>query len=97
MSGLRHRWVQWLVLWTVLSVVVAVLIAFQAVASLYHDQQVCFLEFPAIPCPGADDPRFAQLTFAFFGVPLIWLVGVGVTVLGLAVQRRRDGRRDRRR
>lgn len=66
---------------------VAVLLAAQATSSLYDGQQACF--FTAIACPTNEDPAIARLTFAFFGVPLIWLVGILLTSLAWAWQRRR--------
>ena len=92
MGRLRSRWVRWLAVWTAVLIVVAVLVAFQAMASLYDAQQRCFFNYPVVPCPHGDDPRVAQLTFAFFGVPLIWLIGVGLIVIGWAVQHRGDHR-----
>jgi hypothetical protein len=78
-----------LVLWTLFLVVVAVLLAVQAVWSLYGAQQACFFNFPAVPCPGGNDPAVARLTFAFFGVPLVWLGGIVLAVVGRALLRRR--------
>ncbi len=92
MSRLRSRWVRWLAVWIAVLVAAAVLIALQAIVSLYDAQQRCFFNYPAVPCPPGDDPRVAQLTFAFFGVPVIWLVGVCLVGLGWAVRRRGGGR-----
>ena len=78
-----------LVLWTLCLFVVAGLLAAQAIWSIYNAQQVCFFNYPSVACPGVDDPAFVRLTFAFFGVPLVWLAGLGVAVLGQAVLRRR--------
>lgn len=89
---MRSRWVRWLAVWTALLAVAAVLLALQAVVSLYDAQQRCFFDYPAVPCPPGDDPRVAQLTFAFFGVPAIWLAGVVLTGVVWAVWRRRGGR-----
>lgn len=79
-------------LWTLSTLLAAVLLAAQAVASLYAADQACFFNYPSVPCPGADDPAYARLTFAFFGVPLIWLVGAVVAGAARALQRRRDDR-----
>jgi hypothetical protein len=68
-------------------------LAIVAAASLVDAQQACFFSYPAVPCPGGGDWRVGLLTFAFFGVPLIWLVGVVVAVVGRAVARRRRERR----
>jgi hypothetical protein len=82
--------VRGLVLWTLLLLVVAVLLAVQAVWSLYGAGQACWFNYPSVPCPGGDDPALVRLTLAFFGVPLVWLVGIGLAVLGHALQRRRS-------
>ena len=81
-----------LVLWTLAMAVVAVLLTVQAVGSLYGAGQACFFNYPSVPCPNGDDPALARLTFAFFGVPLVWLVGIGLAVLGRALLRRRSAR-----
>lgn len=86
MGRLRSRWFRGFALWTLALLAVAVLVAIQAMASLYDAQQACFLQFPAIPCPGGDDPRVAQLTFAFFGVPLVSIVGIGLVALAWALK-----------
>ena len=92
MRRIRVSLVRGLVLWTLVLVVVAVLLTLQAVGSLYGAQQACFFNYPSVPCPGGDDPALARLTFAFFGVPLVWLVGIGLAVLGHALLRRRSAR-----
>ena len=91
MGRFRSRWVRGLALWTLALLVVAVLVAVQAMVSLYDAQQACFFGFPSVPCPAGDDPRVAQLTFAFFGIPLVWLVGLGLAALVWAVRRRGGG------
>ena len=75
--------------WTVLMLVVAIVMAVQAAASLVDGQEACFFGYPAVACPSSDDPAVARLTFAFVGVPAIWLVGIGVAVLSSAWSRRR--------
>ena len=92
MRWIRVSLVRGLVIWTLVAIVVAVLMAVQAVGSLYAAQQACFLNYPSVPCPGGDDPALARLTFAFFGVPLVWLIGIGLAVLGRAMLRRWSGR-----
>jgi hypothetical protein len=86
-SSRRFLWVG--VAWSLLMLALAVVIAVQAAASLYDGQQACFFAFPVVPCPSNDDPAIARLTFAFFGVPVIWLVGIGLVTLAWARQRRR--------
>jgi len=92
MRRMRGRLVRGLVLWTLFLLVVAVLLAVQAMGSLYGAQQACFFNYPSVPCPSGDDPAVARLTFAFFGVPLVWLVGIGLAVLGRALLRHRSAR-----
>ncbi len=92
MGRLRSRWVRGLVLWTVVLLAVVGLVAVRAMASLNDAQQACFFGFPSVPCPGADDPSVARLTFAFFGVPLVWLVGIGVAAFVWALKRPGDAR-----
>ena len=89
---MRGSLVRGLVLWTLFLGVVAVLMALQAVWSLYAAQQACFFNYPSVPCPSGNDPALVRLTFAFFGVPLVWLIGIGVAVLGRALLRRRSDR-----
>jgi hypothetical protein len=94
MGGLRSRWVRGLVLWTLALLAVAVLLVIQAIASLYDAQQACFFQYPSTPCPGSDDPRIGQITFAFFGIPLAWILGIGLAALVRALARRdEDGSR----
>ncbi len=88
MSRAQRRIVWGVGLWTVLLLAVAILVAGEAMASLYSGQQACFFNFPAVACPGGDDPAVARLTFAFFGVPAIWLLGIILAIVGLAVRRR---------
>ena len=92
MRRIRVSLVRGLVIWTLVLVVVAVLLTLQAVGSLYAAQQACWFNYPSVPCPSCDDPALARLTFAFFGVPLVWLVGIGLAVLGHALLRRRSAR-----
>jgi hypothetical protein len=90
MRRIRISLVRGLVLWTLLLLLIAVLLAAQAVGSLYLAQQACFLNYPSVPCPGGDGPALARLTFAFFGVPSVWLVGIGLAGVGRALSRRRE-------
>jgi ribose/xylose/arabinose/galactoside ABC-type transport system permease subunit len=87
---LRSRWFRGLALWTLAMLAIAVLVAIQAMASLDDAQQACFFGYPSVPCPASDDPRVAQLTFAFFGIPLVWLVGIVVAALVWALKRHGD-------
>lgn len=93
MRSLRSRWARAVVLWTLVLVVFAIVLGVSAVVSLVETQQACFLGFPSVACPDGQDWRVALLTFAFFGVPLIWLVGVVVAIAGRAVVHRQRERR----
>jgi hypothetical protein len=92
MKRMRGRFVRAAVLWTLLMLVVAVLLAVQATGSLIVAGQDCFFNYPAVPCPSAADPALIRLTFVFFGIPTVWLVGIGLAVLGRALWHRRSPR-----
>lgn len=81
-------------LWTALMAIVAIVVAGQAIVSLYDSQQACFFQSGAVPCPAGDDPRVAQITVGFIGVPLAWAVGVAVGTLAWAMKRHLHARRD---
>jgi hypothetical protein len=85
----RRGMLRVLVAWTLVALVIGIGVAIQAMSSLNDGQQACFFNYPAVPCPGNDDPAIARLTFAFFGVPLVWLLGIGLVALGSALQHRR--------
>jgi hypothetical protein len=86
------------VLWTLALVVVAIVLALIAVSSLMDAQQRCFFEYPSVACPDGQDWRVGLLTFAFFGVPVIWLVGAVAAIVGPVLARRqREARHPRRR
>ena len=93
MRPLRGRWARGVVVWTFVLLLVAIVLAVSAVASLLDAQQACFFGFPSVACPDGQDWRVGLLTFAFFGVPLIWLVGVVVAIVGRAVANRQRERR----
>lgn len=93
MRPLRSRWSRGVVLWTLVLLVVAIVLAVIAIVSLSDAQQACFFGYPSVPCPDGQDWRVGLLTFAFFGVPLIWLIGLAVAVIGRAVAKRQRGRR----
>jgi hypothetical protein len=73
------------VLWTVFLFGLAILLVGQAILSIYSAQQVCFMNYPSVACPTNDDPAFVRLRFAFFGVPVLWLIGIGLIVLRRAL------------
>ena len=81
-----------IVLWTLFILLVAVLLSVQATGSLVFAGQDCFLDYPAVPCPSATDPALVRLTFVFFGLPLIWLGGIGVALVSRAARARRRRR-----
>lgn len=94
MRRTRGRLVPGLVLWTLVMLIVAIALATEAMLSLNQAEQACFFNFPATPCPAADDPALTRLTMAFVGVPLAW--GIGLVVIGLVWSlARRDTSRDR--
>lgn len=80
-------------LWTLVLLVVAIGLAVFAAASLVDAQQGCFIGYPSVACPDGQDWRVGLLTFAFLGVPLIWLVGSVVAIAGRAVSRMQRERR----
>ncbi len=88
MRRIRTSLVRGLVLWTLFMLVVAVLLVLQAAWSLISAGQACFFD-SQVPCPTGNDPAVARLTFAFFGVPSIWLAGIGLVVVRRALLRRR--------
>lgn len=94
MRRTRGRLVPGLVLWTLVMLIVAIALATEAMLSLNQAEQACFFNFPATPCPAADDPALTRLTMAFVGVPLAW--GIGLVVIGLVWSlARRDASRRR--
>jgi|tagenome__1003787_1003787.scaffolds.fasta_scaffold20085222_2 hypothetical protein len=78
-----------LVVWTMLLLAVAVLVAGEAASSLYAGQQACYLDYPAVACPSGADPAVVRLTLAFFVVPAVWLIGIGVAIVASLARRRR--------
>jgi Trk-type K+ transport system membrane component len=92
MKGTRSRLVRVVVLWTVFMLAIAIALAAEAVMSLNRAEQACFMNFPATPCPGSDDPAVVRLTLAFVGVPLGWLIGLGVVGLAWSLIRRQASR-----
>ena len=85
-------------LWTLVLLVVAIVLAVVAVTSLMDAQQQCFFGYPSVACPDGQDWRVGLLAFAFFGVPVIWLVGVVAAIVGrVLVRRQREARHQPRR
>ena len=88
MTRMRSTLVRIVAVWTLFMFGVAIVLAIDAVTNLNAAEQACFMNYPATPCPGRDDPAMTQLAVAFFGVPLVWLVGLGVIGLGWSLRRR---------
>jgi hypothetical protein len=92
MRRTRGRLVRIAVLWTLFMLGVAIVLVAGSVLSLDTAEQACFMHFPAIPCPGSDDPAMIRLKVAFFGVPLGWLIGLGVLGVAWSLRRRKSSR-----
>jgi hypothetical protein len=93
MKRLRSRFVRTIMIWTLLMLALAVLLAAQATGSLIDAGQDCFFNYPSVSCPSATDPAIVRLTFVFFGIPLVWLLGIGLALLVRALRRRRSAGR----
>ena len=89
MRPLRSQWARALVIWSVALLVLAIILAIGAVLSLIDAQQACFFSYPSVACPDGQDWRVGLLTFAFFGVPVIWFTGLVVAIVGRAVANRK--------
>lgn len=89
MRRTRSGSVRAIALWTLLALMLGVTIAAQAALSLNDAQQACFFNYPAVPCPGGDAPAVGRLTFAFIGIPLIWVAGLVVGAVWRALARRK--------
>ena len=87
MRRLRNPWTRALLVWTAVLLAAATILAIGAVAGFLRSADDCY--FQVGPCSQAGDPDVVRLQFAVFGIPLIWLVGVLVGVVG----RMRAGRR----
>ena len=79
MRRLRSPWTRAFLVWTVVLVVAATLLAISAVGGFLNSAGDCWFE--AGPCAQAGDANFVRLELAVFGIPLIWLVGVVVGVV----------------
>jgi hypothetical protein len=90
MKRMRSRFVRTIVIWTLLMLALAVLLAVQATGSLIVAGQDCFFNYPSVPCPSATDPALVRLTFVFLGIPLVWLGGIGLALVIRALRRRRS-------
>ena len=63
MRPLGSRWARGVVLWTLVLLVVAIVLAVGAMASLGDAQQACFFS-STVACPDGQDWRVGLLTFA---------------------------------
>ena len=90
MRRIRGGLVRGPVLWTLFLFVLAILLVGQAIWSVYGAQQACFMNYPAVACPTGDDPAFIRLRFAFFGLPVVWLIGIGLIVIRRAMLKHRS-------
>ena len=95
MTRIRSTLVRIVAVWTLFMLGVAIVLAIDAVTNLNAAEQACFMNYPATPCPGRDDPAMTELLVAFFIVPLGWLIGLGVIGLGWSLRRRAPSRRQR--
>jgi hypothetical protein len=84
---IRSPWTRAFLVWTIALAVAAILLAIVAVMGLLRADDACF--FQVGPCPEIGDANHVRLAIAFFGIPLIWLVGVLVGALAHVLARRR--------
>jgi hypothetical protein len=84
----RERWraARPAIAWTFGAFGAGVVIALVITWSLADAQQSCFLS--GDPCPDGGDPRLRWLALAFFGVPLIWLLGLLLLAVRTTTRRR---------
>jgi hypothetical protein len=87
MRLLRSPWTRAFLVWTVVLLAAATVVAVDAVIGLLHTADECYFQIG--PCSQAGDPDVVELQFAVFGLPLIWVVGVLLGVVGRAMARRR--------
>ncbi len=88
MGPRRHPWAWSVAAWTAAALGTALGVALWALLSLDAAQQRCFMNYPAVPCPGPDDPAITALWISFFALPAVWLAGI----VGLALARPRRRR-----
>lgn len=83
MRALKSPWTRAFLVWTIISLLAAIVVAVDAVVGLLRSADACF--FQTGPCSQEGDPDVTQLQVAFFGIPLIWLLGVLLGVVGRAI------------
>jgi hypothetical protein len=83
MHELKSPWTRAFLVWTIVALVAAIVVAVDAVIGLLRSADACF--FQTGPCSQAGDPDVIQLQVAFFGIPLVWLLGVLVGAVGRAI------------
>ena len=74
MRLIHSPWARAFLVWTLVLAVAAILLALVAVIGLLRADDACF--FQVGPCPEFGDVNHVRLAIAFFGIPLLWLVGV---------------------
>ena len=87
----RNRLAWALGLWTIGIAVAALVLAGLSMARLAEAQQACFMNYPASPCPGPDDPMVGLLTFALVGLPLGGMAGAAAIAIAWMVTHRGSG------
>lgn len=85
--ALRRRAARTAIAWTLALFLVAVVIVVAATVSLGQAQEACFTGPQA--CPDATDPRVAWIGIGFFGVPVVWLLGLLVLAARAMTTQRR--------
>jgi hypothetical protein len=90
---MRSPWVRGLIAWSLVMLVVAIVVAFDAMRALYDAQQACFFTGTPETCPESGDPKEVQLAVAFVGIPLVWLTGLMIGIAGRAAAERNRRRR----
>lgn len=77
-----------LIVWSLVMLVVAIVVAVDAMAALYDAQQACFFTGTPETCPEPGDPKEIQLAVAFVGIPLVWAIGLVIGIAGRAISER---------
>ncbi len=87
MRLIKSSWTRAFIVWTVVLAVAAIVLAVVAVMGLLRADDACFFQIG--PCPEFGDVNHVRLAIAFFGIPLIWLVGVLIGAVARVLARRR--------
>lgn len=86
MRRMHSPWMRAFLVWTAVFLVATILLFVDASAGLIAAEQACFVQ--TAPCPDAGHPKVLELQFALLGMPLIWVVGVVLGIIGRAVRSR---------